>query len=151
MRLRAVEFPLAFRAALIRSVVKGAALGLSLCFFRMSRIIRQVAVFEWWGVGLVNCLAKWVAILFLLEKLLFEKVIGWFGAVKTRFPQRRLRALHSLMERRLIEHDAILLRNFSPFFLSFSLCNSSFFKVISGLVWFCVLRISRWRISSRER
>ena len=32
----------------------------------------SAAVFVRWGVGLVNCLVKWVEILFLLEKLLFE-------------------------------------------------------------------------------
>ena len=55
----------------------------------------------------MNCLAKWVAIFFLSEKLLFEKVICWFVAVKASFPESRLIVLHILMGRRLTEHDAI--------------------------------------------
>ena len=45
----------------------------------MSHIILRVAVFRWWAVGLVKCLAKFVAFFFLSQKLLIEKVIEWIG------------------------------------------------------------------------
>ena len=107
----------------------------------MSHIIRQVAVFVLSGVDLVNCLEKWVETLFLSEKLLLLKVIGRFGAVKARFPEKRLRILHNFMGCRLIEHDTILFRHSSLLFLSFPLWFCSSFKVIAGLVGSNVLRM----------
>ena len=99
----------------------------------------------------MNCLAKWAAIFFLLEELLFDKVIGWFGAVNASFPERRLMVLFSLMGRRLIGHDVISFRYSSLLFLSFSFLICLTFKAIYGLVEFCVIRMSCCRIRSRER
>ena len=112
----------------------------------MRRLTRRVFGSDEWGIMLVNCLQKAVAISLFLVRVRALKVMGWLGGGVVLLLDRDFMMRWNCVVLYLCEHDSSVFIHVWLFVCRIScvICSSS--VCMCGSVGDWVRRVSRWRM-----
>ena len=110
------------------------------------RLTRRVLGSDEWGIMLVNCLQKALAMSLLRVSVRWPKVMGWFGGVVVVLLESDLRRRKYCDVLYLCEHDSTVFIHVSLLVIRISCVSCSLSVLMSGSVGDCVRRVSRWRM-----